>query len=97
MNAFLASWGNGICNWGYGGGPGGGWHMPFMGGPLMLLLVVVAVVVAVRLFQRRDPQRETTAPCDAQRESPLDVLRKRYAAGEIDKDRYESMRKDIAL
>lgn len=34
---------------------------------------------------------------DARRESPRQILDRRYAAGEIDKEKYESMKKDLNL
>lgn len=72
----------------YGGGQQG-WgdhmvNMPFGGGFMMLMLV--AVVFLVVLLSRGISRKE---------ESPLDVLKRRYANGDIDKETYERMRKDI--
>lgn len=78
-----------------GGGPNswGGRMMysPFGGLFMTLLLVVIAVVLvlvlkgAVGKGGGRDDHRET----------PLDILKRRYAAGEIDKTQYEEMKRDL--
>ena len=64
---------------------GGGWgHMAF-GSSMMIIalaLVVFLVVLAVRRFGGNPQRTEITS-------SALDILRERYARGEIDKDEYE--------
>lgn len=52
-------------------------------GLLGIALLVLAVVATVRLV-RRPP----TSQLDTAQESPDEVLRRRYAAGEIDEDEY---------
>jgi putative membrane protein len=49
----------------------------------LIVLAVVGIVVLVRSSERR-PEATTR-----QRESPQDVLRRRYAAGEIDEEEFE--------
>ncbi len=73
------------------------WGMHSMWGPwgigmmLMMLvfwgLVVVALVLGIRwlITQGREP------PAD----SPLDILKRRYARGEIDKEEYEAKKRDL--
>ncbi len=73
------------------------WGMHYMWGPwgigmmLMMLvfwgLVIVALVLGVRwlLTQGREPRSD----------SALDILRQRYARGEIDKDQFEAMKRDL--
>jgi len=50
-------------------------------------LVVVALVLGIRwlITQGREP------PAD----SPLDILKRRYARGEIDKEEYEAKKRDL--
>ncbi len=68
-----------MMNYGYGYG------VTFM---WIALLIVIGLLV---YFSVRS--RKTTGPtCH---ESPLDILQRRYAKGEIDKEAYESMKKDI--
>lgn len=70
---------------------GGGWDgMSF--GPLFMLLVVVAVVVTVVLLARR-PGGSWQGTAQAPGRSPLDMLKERYARGEIDKADYEDRRR----
>lgn len=70
---------------------GGGWNgMVF--GPLFMLLVVVAVVVAVVLLVRR-PGGTWQGPTPPPGRTPLDILKERYARGEIDKADYEERRR----
>lgn len=78
-----------------GYGPGTGWHLMNygFGGVVMwlLILAVVAFIVYMLVLGRN----KAAGPAD--RETPLDVLKRRYAAGEITKDQYEQMRQDIEV
>lgn len=82
------------CGAGYGG-PGDGWGhmMPYgYGGMFMwiLFLIVIGVVLYVVI---RGAQSSSTG--GASGETPLDILKKRYAKGEITKDQFEQMKKDL--
>ena len=55
----------------------------------MWALVVTAVVVAVRWLRRHHPH--------AAMPTPLDILRTRYARGEITRQDFESMRRDLEV
>ena len=77
---------------------GPGWmrdNMPF-GGPMMMfmylipLLFVGLVVLGVfSLLQSRDTGETRKT------ETPLEVLKKRYASGEITKDEFDQIKKDL--
>ena len=67
----------------------GGWGM--FGMFLFWTLLIVGIVFLVRFLV----QQQGTGSRSSE-ESPLDVLKKRYARGEISKDEYERIRKDIA-
>lgn len=72
------------------GGPGGGWGswLPFhMGGIFQLLIIGLIIYFVARLFRNRTG---TTAA-----EGPHDILKRRYAAGEIDSETYERMRDEL--
>lgn len=49
-----------------------------------VVVVVLAVVGAVALLQRR----ESTSRAEPPRDAAAELLRRRYAAGEIDEDEY---------
>ncbi len=73
-------WGNGY--WGMGVG----WI--FMA--LILVLVILGVVAMMRwLGLGGSGHRE------APRQTPLEILRERYARGEIDREEYEQKRRDL--
>lgn len=70
----------------------GGW---MMGGMWLLsilfwILIIAGVVLIVRWLTARDGQGKA-APA----ESPLVILKTRYARGDIDKETYETMKRDI--
>jgi len=73
---------------------GGGWGGMFFG-PLMMIVflaaVVILVVVAIRWVAGAG--HAATHPG---RTSPLDLLKERYARGEIDKQEYEERRRVLS-
>jgi putative membrane protein len=81
---------------------GGSYHGPHMWGvgwwmflgPLMMIVFIAAIVAAVVLMVRwlggsiTNTESSTPSPGD-----PLDILKGRFARGEIDKDDYEERRR----
>lgn len=66
-----------------------GWW--FMAGPLFWIIVIGLVIYAVVTRSRR-----AGGPgLPYQEETPLDILKKRYARGEITRDQFEQMKKDL--
>ena len=79
-------------NWGWDHMGGAGWGMGF-GGIFMILFWVVIIVAVVMLVKwlaggssRLDLPREKSA---------LDILKERYARGEIGKEEYEQKKRDL--
>lgn len=63
-----------------------GWGFPFFG-PVFWLLIVIGIVYFVRWL--------VSGKEDGVHESPLDILKRRYARSEIDRDTFERMKKEI--
>lgn len=82
-------------NDGYGphmwGGPG--W---FMGPVMMILFLVVAVVVVVAVVRWLGGTSHGMHKGHFGRESALDILRERYARGEIDGNEYDERRRKLS-
>ena len=84
----------------YGYGPhmmwwGGGWYGMIFG-PLIMILVLALVIVAVVLLVRwAGGPWPGAAPSQHMPpgRTPLDILRERFARGEIDKDEFEERRR----
>ena len=60
-------------------------------GVLMILFWGVVLVALVFLISAALPGRKSSSPG----ESALEILKKRYARGEIDKARFDAMRRDL--
>ena len=56
----------------------------------LIVLVIVGVVIYFLLQTSK-----SKSPEGANLETPLDILKKRYAKGEIDKDEFEQKKKDL--
>lgn len=71
-------------------GPAGGWPMmPYgHGGWFMWLIFVIGVAIALYFIMQA--KRGGTI-----RETPLEILKKRYAKGEITKGEYDRMKRDL--
>lgn len=83
--------------YGFGCGDGWGAMMDFgyfgFGGIFMgMLLLVILVAVAIFWFAR---EAKLKANSQMSGETPLEILKKRYAKGEIAKDEFERMKKDL--
>lgn len=83
----LANWCGGP-GFGWGGGQGFFSFMPFhMGGWINLLIIGLIIYFVARMF--RKPAHETGIP------TAEEVLRRRYAEGEIDSETYKNMKDDL--
>ncbi len=73
---------------------GGWWHMGAMG--LFWLVVIVGVIAVVWAITRAAAQGSAGGPGEAGgRESPEEILKRRYARGEIDREEYERRLDDL--
>lgn len=69
----------------------GGWWM-FLG-PIWMIVVIAAIVAVVVLIVRWSSPASHAGGHGPAVETPMDILRKRFARGEIDKDEFEERRK----
>jgi putative membrane protein len=67
----------------------GGWHMGY-GGVIMWLIVIVIVGIIVYFLLKEAESRKGKSENEA-----LEILKKRFARGEISKEEYEEMRKKL--
>lgn len=84
--------GGGMMGWGGYGGYGMG--MGILGGLFMLLfwgLIILGLVLVVRWLW--DQGRPGTGGGTG--ESPMDILKRRYARGEIAKEEFEQIKRDL--
>ncbi|MDA8442683.1 MAG: SHOCT domain-containing protein [Peptococcaceae bacterium] len=82
---------------GYGYGPGFGGH--FMGGGIgiigmlfQLVLLAAIVVLGVYLYRRFTSHTTTSAPVS---QNALEILKVRYAQGEIDSDEFQRRKQEL--
>ena len=85
--------------WGYGYDPGwGGWLMMVFGNILWIALLGILVWAVIRWFERKarfSGQRGSSGPMSDV--SALEILRQRYARGEIDAATFENMRERLEV
>jgi len=79
------------------GGPEGRWGnmMPYgyRGGMFMWMLLIIILVAVILYWAVKSTKSK--GQMDASVEKPIDILKKRYAKGEITGEEYERMKKDL--
>ena len=72
-----------------------GWHGWFFGPIMMIVFIAIAVVVVVVMVRWLGGVAggAQTHPQPSSHRTPLDILKERFARGEIDKDEFEERRR----
>ena len=74
----------------------GGYGHPMMdfsyGGGFMWIVILILIVLLIYYILRTSQTKDSR---DLRSETPLDILKKRYAKGEITREEFEMMKKDI--
>lgn len=78
-------WGPHMMGW------GGGWSGMIFGPLMMILFLALPVAAVVLLIRWLGGSRGSASPG----QTPLDILRERYARGEIDKEEFEERRRTL--
>ncbi|CAB1056637.1 hypothetical protein D1BOALGB6SA_1374 [Olavius sp. associated proteobacterium Delta 1] len=100
--AMLLPWNQALAqqrsNSGWGMGPGmmGNWGMGWFGMIFMMLFWVLAIVALVFLIKRLIQTTSSGKPTEQRRSSSVEILKERYARGEISKAVFESMKRDLS-
>jgi putative membrane protein len=79
-------WGPGMMGWGQIG-----WFWP-MGMILFWVLMIIGIILLIRGFRTAKGSVREAGPAA---ESALEILKKRYARGEINKEEYLEKKKDL--
>lgn len=82
--------------WGMGPGMMGGWGTGWFGGILMIVfwvLILVGLIFLIRWLIQSTGRDKTTGNGSNR---ALEILKERYARGEIDKEEFESKKKDLS-
>jgi putative membrane protein len=82
--------------WGHGPGMmGGGYGMGWFGSILMIAFWIAVIVGIVLLIRWLIISTRTTSHGMSSGESALEILKKRYARGEINKEEFEEKKRDL--
>jgi putative membrane protein len=89
-------WGEGYGGWGMGPGMMGGWGMGWIGSIFMIVfwvLVIVGLVLLIKwLIQITKREKDVLGGRSTQ---AIDILKERYAKGEINKEEFEKVKRDL--
>jgi putative membrane protein len=84
------------CGWGMGPGMMGWGTMGWFGPIFMVIFWVLLIVLIVLLIRRLLSSGQTGNQDQNRGESVLEILKKRYARGEIDKEEFEAKKRELS-
>ena len=73
-----------------------GWNGMWLGGVFWLIIIGLIIWLILNSSKRSHYRYDLPPQNQNQQETPLDILKKRYAKGEITKEEFEQMKKDIS-
>ncbi len=94
LKGILSQWGGQGMMGGYGGY--GGHAMGWFGGIFMIVFWALVIVGLVFLIRWLAVSTKSSGQGNSGSETALDVLKKRYARGEINKEEFEEKKKDLS-
>lgn len=74
--------------WGFNTCPAGGWLGIFF----WIVVMILIIVLVVKLLYSRN----TSSHFPGKSEDPLEILKRRYARGEISYEEYDRMKKELS-
>ena len=78
-------------HWGFGGFGGfGGWWMA-----LIMIIVLGLIIWGIVTLVRRTSWAGCCGPVSQHADSAMEILKKRYASGEINKEEFEEKKKNL--
>ena len=81
--------------WGMGHGMMGGWGMGWFGMIFMIVIWVLVIVGLVFLIKWLIQTTKGEKDFPSGRSKAIDILKERYAKGEINKEEFEEMKRDL--
>lgn len=95
LKGAMTQWGGGYGGWNMGPGMMGGWGMGWLGMIFMVVfwgLVIVGLVLLIRwLIQATRGEKSSSHPGSR----ALEILKERYARGEITQEEFDRMKRDL--
>lgn len=82
----------GFRGWGCPWVLGRGMMWGFPGGMFMMILVMLLGLAVVYFLLKKQGESRSV---EMSRETPLEILKRRYAKGEISREQFEEMKKDL--
>jgi putative membrane protein len=81
-----------MMNDGYGWSMG--WGFPFMG-LFFIAFFIIGIVAVIKLIFSNNDKPVNTHSQTKKIDTPIDILKQRYAKGEIDQPTFEQMKRDL--